>query len=104
MGELAPGVYVAPRMTPGVRSRVWTVMEEWHQEAPDRAVVMLWPDINAPGAMGMLVLGVPRNELCEVDDFYLVRRPLTGADEEMLAKVRRRAQHAGPPPDGGIPP
>ena len=32
MLELAPGVYTAPRMTRGIRERVWRVIEAWHGE------------------------------------------------------------------------
>ena len=30
MLELAPGVYANPRMSAGVRTRIWAVLSEWH--------------------------------------------------------------------------
>jgi CRISPR-associated protein Cas2 len=33
MLEVAPCTYVSPRMSKGVRERVWRVMTEWHTAA-----------------------------------------------------------------------
>jgi len=30
MLEIAPGVYTQPRLSAGVRERVWTVLADWH--------------------------------------------------------------------------
>ena len=32
MLEIAPGVYTAPRMTSGIRERVWDVLADWYYE------------------------------------------------------------------------
>ena len=32
MLEIAPGVYTAPRMTSGIRERVWAVLATWYAE------------------------------------------------------------------------
>jgi CRISPR-associated protein Cas2 len=80
MLELAPGVYTAPRMTKGVRERVWGVLEQWYDAEARGSVVMTWVDRNAVGGQGVAVLGTPPVALCEHDGVFLVRR---GADIEL---------------------
>ncbi len=82
MLEIAPGVYTAPRMSKGVRERVWTVLADWFdaratigQRAEDAAsIVMTWHDREAPGGQGIETLGLPAKELVEVDGTMLVIR------------------------------
>ena len=40
MLEIAPGVYTSPRMTGGIRERVWDVLTRWHLESGQGAIVM----------------------------------------------------------------
>jgi CRISPR-associated protein Cas2 len=61
MLEVSPNVFVSPRMNPGVRARVWTVMSDWR-------------DLNAVGGVGVAHLGDPPRELVEADGMWLVRR------------------------------
>jgi CRISPR-associated protein Cas2 len=49
MLELAPGVYTAPRMTRGIRERVWRVVESWHGELGQGSIVMTWAEPGLPG-------------------------------------------------------
>ncbi len=79
MCEVTLGVYSAPKMSPGVRDRVWRVMEEWFDAtfAPDTAVVMTWPDPKAPGGQAFRTLGVPKVDLHTHNDMVLVRCELT---------------------------
>ena len=74
MLELAPGVYTGPRLSRGVRERVWDVLSAWHAELGRGAIVMTWRDPGAPGGQGVLTLGEPRRELVDVDGVLLVRR------------------------------
>ena len=62
MLEIAPGVYTGPRMTSGVRERVWRVLSEWHAALRQGAIVMTWSEPAAPGAHRRRVLhdAVPR--------------------------------------------
>lgn len=76
MLEIAPGVYISPRMTAGVRSRVWRVMCEWHHEEPDGSVVMVWRDATQTGGVGIEALGAPPKELVELDGLWITRRSL----------------------------
>ncbi len=34
MLEIAPNVFVAPRMNKGVRERTWDVVSDWHGQEP----------------------------------------------------------------------
>lgn len=74
MLEIAPGVYTSPRMTKGIRERIWAVLAEWHSELHNGTIVMTWRDSEAPGGQGLAYLGEPPRELVEVDGMVLVRR------------------------------
>ncbi|MBK8980695.1 MAG: type I-E CRISPR-associated endoribonuclease Cas2 [Planctomycetes bacterium] len=75
MLEIAPGVYVAPQMSRGVRERVWGVMLEWASLLPaDGGVLMSFSDNSAPGGQAIRLLGFPKTELVDRDGFWLVRR------------------------------
>jgi CRISPR-associated protein Cas2 len=74
MLELAPGVYTGPRMSRGVRERVWQVLSEWHGTLRRGAIVMTWRETTAPGGQAVLTLGEPRRDLVDVDGVLLVMR------------------------------
>lgn len=76
MLEIAPGVYVSPRMNDGVRSRTWKVMTEWHGSEPAGSIVMVWRDANEIGGVGINTLGTPPKELIELDGLWITRRRL----------------------------
>jgi CRISPR-associated protein Cas2 len=76
MLELAPGVYTGPRLSRGVRERVWQVLSDWHGELRRGAIVMTWRETTAPGGQGVLMLGETRRMLIDVDGVLLVRREL----------------------------
>ena len=76
MLEVAPTVYISPRMNPGVRSRTWAVLSAWHSAEQRGSLVMVWRDINETGGVGIATLGTPPRELIEIDGLWLVRRPL----------------------------
>lgn len=84
MCEVAPGVYTAPRMTKGVRERVWNVVSGWYSAAPEQSLVMTWEDRTLPGGQDFLTLGVPRKQLEEVHGIFLARRELS---EEEIASL-----------------
>lgn len=75
MVEVAPGVYVSPTMSKGVRGRVWTVLEGWFAELGGGAVVMCWRDRNQPGHLGIATLGAPPNALFDAGGVYLGFHP-----------------------------
>ncbi len=74
MLEVAPNVFVSPRMNPGARERVWAVMTDWHRHENQGSLVMVWRDLNAVGGVGIANLGDPPRELIEADGMWLVRR------------------------------
>ncbi len=85
MLEIAPGVYTSPRMAPGVRERVWRVLEEWYGEMRTGGIVMTWRDVGLPGGQGVSILGPPPKELHDADGIFLARRPLTKDQMEQLS-------------------
>jgi CRISPR-associated protein Cas2 len=74
MLELAPGVYSAPRISPAVRQRIWTVLSDWFPNERDASVVMIWQEREMPGGQAVQVLGSPPIDLVEVDGLILGRR------------------------------
>jgi CRISPR-associated protein Cas2 len=74
MLEIAPNVFVAPRMTKGVRGRMWGVIADWYSKEPKGSFVMVWRDLNEAGGIGLAHLGTPPRELIEMDGMWLTRR------------------------------
>lgn len=74
MCEIAPGVYTAPRMSAGVRERVWSVLEDWWMAYPDCSVLMTWPDRRLAGGQNLRTLGLPRQDLHNHCGVFLARR------------------------------
>src|SRR5262249_15637905 len=75
MLELAPSVYAGPRMSKGVRERVWDVVSEWHGQLRAGSIVMAWRESGAPGGLHVLTLGEPPKVLVEHEGSLLVSRP-----------------------------
>jgi CRISPR-associated protein Cas2 len=82
MLEIAPGVYTSPKMSKGVRERVWDVLSGWfgsnatvgqHSEAA-ASIVMTWRDASSPGGQQILTLGLPAKTLVDVDGVMVVNR------------------------------
>lgn len=73
MLEVAPTTYVSPRMSKGVRERVWAVMTEWYMAEPRGSIVMIWRDREATGGVGLAHLGTPSKELLEMDGMWIAR-------------------------------
>jgi CRISPR-associated protein Cas2 len=76
MLEIAPGVYTSPTLSRGVRERVWAVLEGWHRELKQGAIVMTWRDESVPGGQAIRTLGDPPRVLVDVDGMVLVRREI----------------------------
>lgn len=73
MLEVAPTVYVSPRMSKAVRERVWRVMSDWHAQIPGGSLVMVWRDLNETGGVGLAHLGTPPRELVDIDGMWISR-------------------------------
>jgi len=76
MLEVAPTVYLSPRMNTGVRSRIWDVLSDWYSAEPRGSIVMVWRDMNETGGVGIANLGSPPRDLVEMDGLWLTRRSL----------------------------
>lgn len=74
--ELSPGVYAHPRISAGVRSRIWDVLKDWHGQLGRGSIVMTWSDTSASGGMGLRTLGEPPRDIVAHDAMLLVRRAL----------------------------
>lgn len=77
MLELAPGVYAHPRMSSGVRNRLWEVLSDWYSRLCRGSILMTWADSAAHGGLGLATLGEPPKEIVPHDAMLLVRRPLS---------------------------
>lgn len=76
MLELAPGVYAHPRMSAGVRTRLWSVLDDWYGQLQRGSIVMTWADSAANGGLGLATLGEPPKQIVTHDATLLVRRSL----------------------------
>ena len=74
MPEVAPGVFVSPDLSRGVRERIWTVLAGWWDGMPGGSVLLTWRDDKAAGRLGLLTLGHPPRHLTELDGMLLVHR------------------------------
>ena len=74
MLEVAPGVYVSPDLSHGVRERIWTVISTWYDVLDRGAVVMMWRDSTASGGLALRHLGDPPKEIRDADGVLLVKR------------------------------
>lgn len=76
MLEVAPTVYISPRMNTGVRTRTWKVLSDWYSTELRGSIVMIWRDMNETGGVGIATLGSPPRELVELDGLWLTCRKL----------------------------
>ena len=74
MLEISPGVYAHPRMSAGVRDRIWTVLARWYGTLGRGSIVMMWADTSASGALGVRTLGEPPKAIVAHEGVLLVRR------------------------------
>lgn len=74
MLEVAPGVYVSPELSKGVRERIWTVISTWYDVLNRGAVVMMWRDTTVSGGLALRHLGDPPKEIRDADGVLLVKR------------------------------
>lgn len=74
MLEIAPGFYVSPNLSAGVRERVWDVLETWYGTLGRGAIVMMWRDKSACGSLSFRHLGDPPKEIVDADGVLLVKQ------------------------------
>ena len=73
MLEIAPGVYTSPRMTSGIRERIWDVLSRWYYELGQGTIVMTWRDPAAVGEQRIRTLGEAPKDIVDADGVYLVK-------------------------------
>lgn len=74
MLEVAPGVYVSPDLSTGVRERIWSVLESWFLSLGRGAVAMIWRDSAATGGLVLRHLGDPPKEIRDAGGVLLVKK------------------------------
>lgn len=74
MLEVAPGVYVSPQMSAGVRDRIWSVVSDWWSNLQRGSLVMVWRDKTAVGDLRIKTLGEPAKEIVDADGVLLLKR------------------------------
>jgi len=74
MLEVAPGVYVSPSLSAGVRERLWKVIRDWHKTLDRGAIAMIWRDNSCAGGLALRHLGDPPKEIYDSEGILLVRR------------------------------
>lgn len=74
MLELSAGVYAHPRMSAGVRTRMWDVIADWHGQLRRGSIVMTWAESSANGGLGLNILGDAPKDIVSHDAMLLVRR------------------------------
>ncbi|MCB1549290.1 MAG: type I-E CRISPR-associated endoribonuclease Cas2 [Hyphomicrobiaceae bacterium] len=79
MLEVSPGVYIGPRLSKGVRERIWNVLENWFTSLQSGSIVMIWRDTSAPGGLRISSLGETPKDLVEHEGALLVRRAVSGS-------------------------
>src|ERR1700737_170355 len=88
MLEVAPGVYTSPRMSKGVRERVWNVCVEWSSALPaDGGILLTWTDTEQPSGQGLRLIGWPRNDIVDCDGVWVARRPLSDGPSKLEGPV-----------------
>ena len=65
---------VSPRMSAGVRDRVWAVMADWWGSLGNGSIVMIWRQKDAAGGLAIETLGEPPKEIVDADGILLVKR------------------------------
>lgn len=74
MLEISPGVYVAPEMTAGVRTRVWNVVAGWWENLGQGSLTLVWRDTSVTGHLRIETLGEPPKNIVDADGILLVKR------------------------------
>ena len=74
MLEIAPGVYISPRMNAGVRDRVWGVLKDWYAALGQGTITLVVRDTRSVGDLRIETLGTPPKEIVDADGILLVKR------------------------------
>jgi CRISPR-associated protein Cas2 len=86
MLEIAPGVYAAPRLSAGVRDRIWTVLSDWHGQLNRGSIVMTWAEPASAGQLGLRTLGNPPKDIVVHENNLLIRRKIAQCEDTRSLK------------------
>ena len=84
MLEVAPGIYVSPGLSKGVRERIWSVLSKWHTHLGSGAIVLIHADSKATGGLRLDCLGDPPKEIWDCDGVLLARRSMPTEERDDL--------------------
>ena len=71
MLEVSAGVYVAPDMNSGVRTRLWSILGQWWDTLRRGSIVIIWRDASAAGKLRIETLGTPPRHIVDADGVLL---------------------------------
>jgi len=95
MLEIAPGIYVSPRMSVRVREQLWQILGDWSELlASDSGLLMIWPEREHASGLGMKILGWPKAEVMDYEGVFLVRREPTKEQERALELLEAGPEEA----------
>ena len=70
--NIHPGVYVSVDLDSGSRQRVWDILCDWYDAAPQGTVLMMYRDKSKPMGIALESLGAPKRSIVEQDGHYLL--------------------------------
>ncbi len=82
--EVAPGLYVSPNLSKGVRDRVWSVLTKWYAHLGNGSITLVFDDATATGGMRLDYLGEPPKAIWDGDGMLLVRHSRLAEESEDL--------------------
>lgn len=91
MLEVAPGVYVGPKLSKATRERMVAVVSGWYESLARGSITILWRAADKTGGIGLLTLGEPPKDIAEADGLLLMRRrlpPPTPSERLSLAAAK----------------
>jgi CRISPR-associated protein Cas2 len=73
--ELAPGVYVAPKLNKRTLTSILDTLRNWFQyESNDASIAVVWRDTSAIGGISHIVFGASPIEICDLDGLLVSHR------------------------------
>lgn len=79
MPEFAPGVYIGPKISAGVRERAWNTLSKWWMSDSrnfDGYILFVWENKQLLGGIEMRYLGIPKKEVQNLYGIYCCRKDL----------------------------
>lgn len=95
MPEIAPGVYVSPSLSQGIRQRIWDVMDRWWAEAPGGSILLSYASRTEPGGLAIKCFGLPPVQLAVLDGVRVTRAERSDTRLANAADPPRSSQSDG---------